>query len=439
MLIVIPITIVVLLWMTYDRLPIVDGESALYIDSSYIDDIYSSMEKSGYHLYPFDRFLMRFVQLPDRGWYKVADDNRSRYSFFANLYKKRDKTIDIVVFAGDTNEEMCQRLSKDMKLSKAKLKEYYSEFTRFKEGNILAGRYTLSRSADEKVAIRYLLYKSYQELDFFAKEKFGMDFPVKDLRDSIIVASIIQKESNDIDEMSYISSVISNRLKKNMRLQMDGTLNYGKYSRTIVTSDRIKNDTSRYNTYKYKGLPPAPLSIVSMDALEAATFPRQSDYLFFMLNEKGKHDFATTYKEHLQNVKAFKRYCRAKKEKIEKEKIEKEKIAKEKIAKEKASKEKVKKEKVKKDKTKKDKTKKEKIAKKKIAKDKSKKEKVTKKKIAKDKSKKEKIKKSKNTIQFAGERPKELKKIRNYSDNNSTKKSNKKLKIIIRDSNRSSR
>jgi UPF0755 protein len=404
MLIVIPITIVVLLWMTYDSLPIVDGESALYIDSSYIDDIYSSMEKSGYHLYPFDRFLMRFVQLPDRGWYKVADDNRSRYSFFANLYKKRDKTIDIVVFAGDTNEEMCQRLSKDMKLSKAKLKEYYSEFTRFKEGNILAGRYTLSRSADEKIAIRYLLYKSYQELDFFAKEKFGMDFPVKDLRDSIIIASIIQKESNDIDEMSYISSVISNRLKKNMRLQMDGTLNYGKYSRTIVTSDRIKNDTSRYNTYKYKGLPPAPLSIVSMDALEAATFPRQSDYLFFMLNEKGKHDFATTYKEHLQNVKAFKRYCRAKKEKIEKEKASKDKVKKEKIAK-----------------------------------NKSKREKATKEKIAKDKSKKEKIKKSKNTIQFAGEKPKELKKIRNYSDNNSTKKSDKKLKIIIRDSNRSSR
>jgi len=370
-LITISIAIVVFLWIMYDREPIVDSESTLYIDSSYIDDIYHSMEKSGYNIYPFDRFIMKFVELPKKGWYKIKDEGKGRFYFFSNLHQKRDKTIDIVVFAGDTNEEMCQRLSKDMKLSKSKLKEYYSEFTRFKEGNILAGRYTLSRSADEKVAIQHLIYKSYQELDFFAKEKFGVDFPIKDLRDSIIIASIIQKESNDIDEMSYISSVISNRLKKNMRLQMDGTLNYGKYSRTIVTSDRIKNDTSRYNTYKYKGLPPAPLSIVSMDALEAATFPRQSDYLFFMLNEKGKHDFAATYKEHLQNVKAFKTYCRVKKEKSNKEKIEK-------------------------------------------------------------------SKKSKNIIQFAGEKPKELKKIQNNDNNSSSlKKSNKKLKIIIKDDNRS--
>jgi UPF0755 protein len=108
--------------------------------------------------------------------------------------------------------------------------------------------------------------------------------------------------------MPYISSVIHNRLKKGMKLQMDPTLNYGKYSRIVVTPERIRNDNSRFNTYKHKGLPPYPLCAVSMDALKAAVLPRESDYLFFMLNEKGRHSFSATYDQHLVNIKAFKNY-----------------------------------------------------------------------------------------------------------------------------------
>jgi UPF0755 protein len=119
------------------------------------------------------------------------------------------------------------------------------------------------------------------------------------------MASIIQKESNSVKEMPLISSVIYNRLEKNMRLQMDGTLNYGKYAHTIVTPERIRTDESLYNTYKHKGLPPAPLSTVSIEALESAYSPKSSDYLFFMLNKDGSHNFAATYAEHLVNIRAF--------------------------------------------------------------------------------------------------------------------------------------
>ena len=91
---------------------------------------------------------------------------------------------------------------------------------------------------------------------------------------------------------------------------MDGTLNYGKYVRTIVTPERIRTDKSRYNTYKYKGLVPAPLSSVSIEALQAAVSPSESNYLFFVLDKKGKHVFAETYQKHLKNVKVFKNYLR---------------------------------------------------------------------------------------------------------------------------------
>ena len=109
-----------------------------------------------------------------------------------------------------------------------------------------------------------------------------------------------------------IASVIYNRLHKKMKLQMDSTLNYGTYSHCVVTPERIKCDTSLYNTYKYKGLPPAPLGTISMEALRAAMFPAKSNYLFFMLTPTGKHTFSETYQEHLAALKLFRVYQKKK-------------------------------------------------------------------------------------------------------------------------------
>lgn len=94
---------------------------------------------------------------------------------------------------------------------------------------------------------------------------------------------------------------------------MDSTLNYGKYSHTVITPERIKEEKSLFNTYKYKGLPPHALGTMSIDALKAASKSQKGDYLYFMLNKEGKHDFTQTYEEHLKNVKAFKDYLKEKK------------------------------------------------------------------------------------------------------------------------------
>ncbi len=80
---------------------------------------------------------------------------------------------------------------------------------------------------------------------------FG-EFDLNKWKKYIIIASIIQKESANKKEMPIISSVIVNRLKKDMKLQMDGTLNYGLNSHKKVTPNMIRNDTSTYNTYKTK-------------------------------------------------------------------------------------------------------------------------------------------------------------------------------------------
>jgi len=102
--------------------------------------------------------------------------------------------------------------------------------------------------------------------------------------------------------MPLIASVIFNRLKKNMRLQMDGTLNYGIYSHQKITPKRIKGDKSSYNTYKFKGLPKEPICNVSKDALLAAIKPAKTDYLYFMKQSKNSHSFSKNFKEHRKNI-----------------------------------------------------------------------------------------------------------------------------------------
>lgn len=119
----------------------------------------------------------------------------------------------------------------------------------------------------------------------------------------VTIASVIQKESASIDEMPIVSSVIYNRLKNGMKLQMDGTLNYGKYSHIKITSKRIKTDKSRYNTYLYTGLPEYPVCNVSFDAIKAAIFPAKTNYLYFMKSKNGTHDFTSNYSTHLNNIK----------------------------------------------------------------------------------------------------------------------------------------
>ena len=119
----------------------------------------------------------------------------------------------------------------------------------------------------------------------------------------VTIASIIQKESANVKEMPLVSSVIYNRIKRGMKLQMDGTLNYGKYSHIKITPKRIRHDKSTYNTYIHKGIPKYPVCNVSFDAIKAAIFPAKTSYLYFMKSKRGTHDFACNYSTHLRNIR----------------------------------------------------------------------------------------------------------------------------------------
>jgi UPF0755 protein len=125
-----------------------------------------------------------------------------------------------------------------------------------------------------------------------------------------ILASIVQKETNKNDEKPTVAGVYLNRLKKGMLLQADPTL---VYANRIFTARRVLNKhkkiDSPYNTYKYKGLPPGPICLPSISSIDAVLNSKDHSYLFFCAkaDNSGYHSFATTYKQHLRNARAFQR------------------------------------------------------------------------------------------------------------------------------------
>jgi UPF0755 protein len=124
-------------------------------------------------------------------------------------------------------------------------------------------------------------------------------------RDVLALASIIEKEARVDSERAVISAVYHNRLRKGMRLQADPTAIYGiKLQRQGVTRKDIKRRT-KYNTYFLRGLPPGPIASPGIKSIEAALYPADVPYLYFVSNNDGTHTFSATAKEHQRAVRRY--------------------------------------------------------------------------------------------------------------------------------------
>jgi len=126
-------------------------------------------------------------------------------------------------------------------------------------------------------------------------------------RSVVILASIIEREAGQAYEMSRISGVFQNRLKKRMRLESCATVLYalGKHKKKLSIADTKTN--SPYNTYLHAGLPPGPICSPGIDSLRAVLYPAQTQDLFFVSIGSGTHVFSKNFREHVkQKIKAKK-------------------------------------------------------------------------------------------------------------------------------------
>ncbi|MBU2542074.1 endolytic transglycosylase MltG, partial [Patescibacteria group bacterium] len=127
-------------------------------------------------------------------------------------------------------------------------------------------------------------------------EKSGKSF-----FDILIMASVLEKEARDFEEMSIISDIFWRRHEINWALQSCATVNYitGKNDPGISLED--KEIESAFNTYKYPGLPLGPISNPSLDAIEASIYPQKNDYWYFLTGTDLQMYYAKTLEGHNEN------------------------------------------------------------------------------------------------------------------------------------------
>jgi UPF0755 protein len=277
----------------------------VYIPNGSDEDIIDLLRREDIGIERYDIYLMKRYGHPSEGWVRF-DSNITRGEFFWLLPRiDREPLRRIVFYSGDTIDDFSLYFGKYTGVQRRDLLEYYYRYSPFVEGGIMAGYYYLPYRIDAKSAVVYMIWKSDNLIRSIAL-KYGIDPSPESMKRYLIVASIVQKETYRSEEMPYIASVVYNRLKRGMRLQMDATLNYGSYSHDVVTPRRIREDTSSFNSYLYPGLPPEPLCSVTPKALEAAISPAKTEYLYFVKGLFGTHEFSRTYEEHLAKITKIK-------------------------------------------------------------------------------------------------------------------------------------
>ena len=116
----------------------------------------------------------------------------------------------------------------------------------------------------------------------------------------VTLASIIEREAKAEKELKVVSSVFHNRLKINMLLGSCATVQYIIKERKDFLLTKDLEVVSPFNTYKNPGLPPGPIASPGKKSIEAALYPDETDYLYFVAEKDGTHYFSKTYDEHLR-------------------------------------------------------------------------------------------------------------------------------------------
>lgn len=177
-----------------------------------------------------------------------------------------------------------------------------------KEGSLMPNTY-FYYFGDSKDSI---LQKMKNQMDKLKSKLSQMNKTNMKFDDILTLASIIEKESGNANELNLISSVFHNRLAIKMRLQSDPTVvygisnGYGKLKRKLTRKDLWFE--SPYNTYRNAGIPPTPICCPGENAIMAAMNPLKTDFLYFVANKNlTGHVFSKDYNSHLKEVKNFRK------------------------------------------------------------------------------------------------------------------------------------
>ena len=154
-----------------------------------------------------------------------------------------------------------------------------------------------------------LLNRMKNEMEKTLEEKWNMrdqNLPYSNKIEALVLASMIESETGAAPERKLIASVFVNRLRKNMKLQSDPTVVYGLEKNNNIEIKKLKRShlkiDHQWNTYTRKGLPKSPICNPGKKSIEAVMKPFNTDYLYFVSDDKGGHLFARSLNEHNKNI-----------------------------------------------------------------------------------------------------------------------------------------
>lgn len=205
----------------------------------------------------------------------------------------------VTIPEGVTNREMSKILSNNIEnFDQAK----FLIAAQGKEGYLFPDTYFFFPNTEPKAIVDALANNFTKKI-----EKFNEDFENsgKTKKEIVIMASILEREAFGENDIYIISGILWSRIEKGIPLQADATVTYltGKPSSELTLNDLAID--SKWNTYKYKGLPIAPIGNPGVRAIEAALNPEKTDYLYYLHDADGVAHYGRTFDDHKKNKSLY--------------------------------------------------------------------------------------------------------------------------------------
>lgn len=246
----------------------------------------SGVIKNGFSFYLYLKLINGKI-LP--GTYELSA-NQSASDIAGQLASGRFKVAKITIIEGWRASQMEDYLVKEKKLTQL---VGFTKLAQPDEGYLFPDTYEV------KIDVTGV------ELIKLMRETF--DKKTKNLRitpETVILASIVEREAQGDEDRSLIAGVYANRVKQGIRLEADPTIQYAKGNWAAVTLAEYKSIISPYNTYLNDSWPPGPICSPGLKSLEAAAKPATHDYIYFF-HAKGQTYFSKTYAEHQAKVRQY--------------------------------------------------------------------------------------------------------------------------------------
>ena len=244
-----------------------------------------------------------------KNWFTRTVNKIALMPWYQNLASLSSRTL--VIYSGERKEEVAYNFSRILDWDDLQKKQFLQiiedKIPVFEEGKFYPGRYVVPKESSPEDVAQKVIGKFETEILSHYDDSVESVVP---LSKALTIASLLEREAYDFNDMRYISGILWNRIFIDMNLQIDATLQYaranligGKWWPTPRPQD--KNIDSLFNTYLHSGLPPHPISNPSAEAILAALNPKNTECLYYFHDKNAGFHCSNTYKEHKALIEEY--------------------------------------------------------------------------------------------------------------------------------------